>query len=80
MGEWMYSSLYVNLGTACKWELHAPACLHLWKEPTDIHCIGGWVSLIAGQLTMKKRKISAPAGNRNPISSVFQPVVSVVIL
>jgi hypothetical protein len=74
MGEWIYSSLYINIGTGCKWKLYALTYLPLWKEPIDIHCTGGWVSLIAGLVSIKKRKSSASAGNRNPISTVFQPV------
>jgi hypothetical protein len=50
-------------------QLHAPASLHLGKEPPNILWIGGWVGYRADLDAVAKRKIiiNGPARNQTPI-------------
>jgi hypothetical protein len=39
----MYSSLYIRVCTGSKVKLHAPANLPVYKQSTDVNCIGRWM-------------------------------------
>jgi hypothetical protein len=71
-GEWRYSSSILDLGTRwrCVVSFNIRARYSRCKSVCT-RCIGGWVGTRADLDAVQKRKIFAPARNRNP---AVQPI------
>jgi hypothetical protein len=69
------SSTIIDLGSRWRWVLTFMHC-HLSPRETapGTHCIGGWVALIAGLETWRKKKKSlSPNRNQTTISQPSSP-------
>jgi hypothetical protein len=74
MGEWMYSSTILDLGT--RWRSvvsFTPQPLYPWEIVASTHCIGGWVGPRTGLDVVEKRNI-LPLPGIQPRLSTPMPV------
>jgi hypothetical protein len=64
MGEWMYRSTFLDLGTSWRWVAgFTPLPIYIQgKSPPDTHWIGGWVEPRAGLGDVEMRKLSTLPG------------------